>query len=207
MQKILKAHKYVIQAGMSMDEMISMDQFFINNIYCKLRGNVPKVSWRRLTCNNQSAAKWNFILLLTAHGRLYTRDRLKRWGVIHDATCPMCGVAEESISHLFYVCTLSTEVWQKLLQWQGIYRQPMEWDAEVQWAISQHNGKSSSDEIYRMAIAGSIYQLWHERNLRVFQHRQRLAGEIVRVIIQEIFYRGSMKLSLRKKLQSLNFYP
>ncbi|XP_075077307.1 uncharacterized protein LOC107763708 [Nicotiana tabacum] len=193
MQKILKAHKYVIQAGMSMDEMISMDQFFINNIYCKLRGNVPKVAWRRLTCNNQSAPKWNFILLLTVHGRLYTRDKLKRWGVIHDATCPMCGAAEESISHLFY--------------WQGLYRQPMEWAAEVQWAISQHNGKSASAEIYKMAIAGSVYQLWHERNLRVFQHRQRLAGEIVRVIIQEIFYRGSMKLSLRKKLQSLNFYP
>lgn len=129
MQKILKAHKYIAQAGMSMDELMSMNQFSINNIYCKLRGNVPKVAWRRLTCNNQCTPKWNFILLLTAHGRLYTRNKLKRCGVIHDATCPMCGADEESISHLFYVCIISKEVWQKLLQRQDIYRKPMEWDA------------------------------------------------------------------------------
>lgn len=47
----------------------------------------------------------------------------------------------------------------KLLQWQGIFRQPMNWDGEVQWAISNHNRKNATDEVYRMTLAGSVYQI------------------------------------------------
>ncbi|XP_019259887.1 PREDICTED: uncharacterized protein LOC109237941 [Nicotiana attenuata] len=189
-----------------MEEFNSIEQFSTKDMYKKLMGDIPKVEWRKLVCNNQSAPKWQFILLLAAHKRLYTRDRLKKWGVIQDATCPMCGVVDESIAHLFYECKMSREVWQKLLQWQGILRQPMKWDDEIKLAILHHNRRNVTDEVYRMTIAGSVYQIWQERNMRVFQQKQRPAKQIVRVIIQEIFVKASMNVKIRKKLQNMNYY-
>ncbi|TMW94856.1 hypothetical protein EJD97_009721 [Solanum chilense] len=33
--------------------------------------------------------------------------------------------------------------------------------------------KSSRVEVYRMILAATIYRLWRERNMRVFQHQQK----------------------------------
>ncbi|KAG5572985.1 hypothetical protein H5410_062751 [Solanum commersonii] len=49
-------------------------------MYKKLRGEYIKVPWRRMTCNNQGNPKWIFALYLAIQRRLYTRDRLEKWG-------------------------------------------------------------------------------------------------------------------------------
>ncbi|XP_060216340.1 uncharacterized protein LOC132643835 [Lycium barbarum] len=184
--KILKAHKYFEQAGILEAEVVEWEQFSIKQIYLKLRGDFPKVSWRRLTCNNSGAPRWIFILYLSICGRLLTKDRLAKWGCIDDVQCPLCEAHDEGCEHLFFTCNFSKQIWTSLLKRQGIARQAMNWQQEIQWALTHARGRSTNAEIYRMTLAGSIYHIWKERNTRVFQGKRRVAAIVVRQIVQEV---------------------
>lgn len=85
----------------------------------QLRGVYPKVMWKRLNYNSYGVVRWNFILFLSLHGKMYTMDILKKWKLIDDSMCPLCSSTEESIEHLFSSCQYSTIVWDLLLSWQG----------------------------------------------------------------------------------------
>ncbi|XP_059315759.1 uncharacterized protein LOC132066468 [Lycium ferocissimum] len=164
---ILKAKECLVEAGYQEKDINQMDSFSIQKIYKLLRGHYPKVAWRRLVCNNRGSPRWTFILRLALCDRLQARTRLAKWGIIDDAKCPLCDGAPETVAHLFFECA---RIWQRLLRWQGIPRQPM------------------------------------ERNAKVFQQQLRTEDAIVRMIIQEVHFRGSVTCRHSSYLTSLNFY-
>ncbi|KAK6778097.1 hypothetical protein RDI58_024815 [Solanum bulbocastanum] len=51
-RKILKAKEIVAQVGYNHEEFFQSRSFQIKTMYNSLRGNLPKVSWERLECNN-----------------------------------------------------------------------------------------------------------------------------------------------------------
>ncbi|XP_070036029.1 uncharacterized protein [Nicotiana tomentosiformis] len=108
--------------------------FSIKKMYVSIRGVFPKVSWRKLVCNNLGAPIWIFIMRLIAHGKLNTRDRLLKWGLSVLQNCPLCVTETENIVHLFFQCDLSAHIWNKFLQWQGINRVALDWHDELKWA-------------------------------------------------------------------------
>ncbi|XP_019264243.1 PREDICTED: uncharacterized protein LOC109241874 [Nicotiana attenuata] len=127
----------------------------------------------------------DFILYLALNNKLLTRDRLAQWMQIGDLRCMLCKAMPETIEHLFFECIISTTIWKKILQWQGLVRQPMAWQIEKEWAKKQGKGKSAEAQIYRMALAATIYAIWIERNMRMFQGKSKPTMSIVRHIIQE----------------------
>ncbi|KAG5629705.1 hypothetical protein H5410_001422 [Solanum commersonii] len=58
-----------------------------------------------------------------------------------------------------------------------------------------------------MTFAAAVYQVWIERNQKIFQAKRCEPKMVVRRIVQDIFYRGSLKKKLARRLNSLNFYP
>ncbi|WMV18234.1 hypothetical protein MTR67_011619 [Solanum verrucosum] len=84
-------------------------------MYQKLKGEYSKVPWRRLTCNNLGSPKWVFALYVAIHRRLYTKDRLSKWGIIDDDICSLCKAEVETHQHLFFTCSFSTQLCQKML--------------------------------------------------------------------------------------------
>ncbi|XP_009590345.1 uncharacterized protein [Nicotiana tomentosiformis] len=184
-----------------------MKKFSTKQFYLKLRGTFQKVAWRKLMCNNQGLPKWIFILRLAALGRLYTKDRLFKWGVTQDQFCLLCGQDHESLAHLFFTCETTAQLWKKLLNWIGVTRNPMVWEDELQWGMQHASGSSSRAEVYRMLLAVAVYHVWMERNYRVFQGKQQSIEVVARPIVQEIHFRDSMKVKIAKWLESLNYYP
>lgn len=75
-QKIIKMKTYVQQVSVRESDLRNMTSFSIKKMYALMRGDFPKVQWKKLVCNNFGSLKWIFILRLAAHGRLATRDRL-----------------------------------------------------------------------------------------------------------------------------------
>lgn len=110
-RKLIKAKGTFEVAGYNYEDIRNTHQFSIKKLYNKLRGEFQKVSWRRMMCNNYSCPKWIFVLQLVAHDRLYTKDRLSKWGIVQDLICPLCDSEDESIEHLFFRCAYSTELW------------------------------------------------------------------------------------------------
>ncbi|XP_060202917.1 uncharacterized protein LOC132631352 [Lycium barbarum] len=146
-QKVLKVQQYIETAGMDETELVNIQSFSIKKMYLKLLGDHPKVSWRRVTCNNPGLPKWIFILFLALHRRLYTKNRLISWGMPISPLCALCGTEPKSIDHLFFKCSVSEYIWRKLLIWQSISRSTMPWANEIQWCEAGYNGKGCTATI------------------------------------------------------------
>ncbi|XP_016491274.1 uncharacterized protein LOC107810954 [Nicotiana tabacum] len=202
-RKILKAKLIFEKVGILEQDVYQMDSFSIKKLYCKIRGDCPKVEWRRLICSNHGAPRWTFILYLAIYKRLLTKDRVAQLISVDSLVCPLCNDRNESADHVFFSCHYSFAIWDKLLQWQGINRVSGEWKNEVDWAVKNSKGRSTGAIIYRMTLACGVYCIWHERNLRLFQQRSRPASALIRQVIQEVHY----MLRLQRKLEELSFIP
>ncbi|XP_070018870.1 uncharacterized protein [Nicotiana sylvestris] len=205
-QKILCATKYLNEASIGIKEVMNMQEYSIRLVYDKLRGELPKVEWKRLVCNNIRNPKWIFNLYLAILGRLYMRDILLGWGIAICSDCSLCGRATESHDHLFFKCNYSTVIWRKLLQWLGITRDVHGWNDEIQWTVRHAAGKKQIYVIYRMLLACVVYYIWQERNWRTFRGTQRSCEELIRMIVQEVHCRGNLNFKVARKLQEFNFY-
>ncbi|XP_075099695.1 uncharacterized protein LOC142176344 [Nicotiana tabacum] len=181
--KVFKAKETVEAASYTYEDMMDVTQFSIKKFYHMLKGDFHKISWRRLMCNNPGCKKWTFILQLVALGRIYTKDRLLKWGVVTNLVCPLCNTEDESIEHLFFSCKFSAELWTKLLNWQGINILPMGWSQEVNWAINHAKRKNAKAGIFRMMMAGCIYYLWQERNQRTFLDKERSVAGLHKLLV------------------------
>lgn len=80
-KKILKAQAYFEKSGYAAIDILNMNCFSIKRMYLRLRGIFLKVPWRRMVCNNLECPKCIFTLRFAAQCKLYTRDRLAKWGI------------------------------------------------------------------------------------------------------------------------------
>ncbi|KAH0724791.1 hypothetical protein KY284_000656 [Solanum tuberosum] len=206
-QRILKAAKYLQEAGFTEEDIRNMTHYNISNIYWQMRGTKEKVEWRSLVWTNFRAPKWLFIMYLAVNERLATKDRLAKWGVLQVLTCTLCQLVDEDHDHMFFQCAYAAEVWMGILQWQGITRSAMNWINEIQWAVKYMKGKSSRTLVYRMAMASTIYHIWLERNASIFQQKQQSTSFLIRQIIQGIHGRGIRYPRIATRLCNLNNYP
>lgn len=87
-------------------------------MYQLLRGDYSKVEWWKVVCNTVACPKWSFILYLTLHGRLLTKEGLIAWGMVDNTKCVLCDDGNENIDHLFFNCPYSRQVCQKILKWK-----------------------------------------------------------------------------------------
>lgn len=57
--------------------------------------------------------------LMVRLGRIYTKDRHTRFGIVNDGKCAFCN-NKESIEHLFFEYSYPKEVWSNVLRWMKI---------------------------------------------------------------------------------------
>ncbi|KAK6773868.1 hypothetical protein RDI58_029107 [Solanum bulbocastanum] len=170
-------------------------------------GTKEKVEWRSLVWTNFGAPKWLFTMYLAVKGRLATKDRLAKWGIIKVLTFPLCQLMNEDHDHIFFQCAYETKVWRSILHKQGITRSAMNWTNEIQWAIQYMKGRSNMTFVCRIAMANTIYHTWLERNTRIFQQKQQSVSSLIRHIIHEIHGRGIRYPRIATRLHNLNTYP
>nr|XP_016489760.1 PREDICTED: uncharacterized protein LOC107809615 [Nicotiana tabacum] len=115
----------------------------------------------------------NFILWLALHHRLVTVDRLTAWGIQVDMGCVLCSSGKaETMTHLFFECQYSRNMWSTLLNWMGERHQIGAWEDEVLWLIKRTKNGRPHNSILAFLFAAVIYHTWIERNMRRFQGKQ-----------------------------------
>jgi hypothetical protein len=77
-----------------------------------------------------------FIMWIASMERLHTMDRLLNFGVIHAATCILCGVQVETHEHLFFQCPYTSSVWREIAKRTRIFWPPLNWPNLLQWAAA-----------------------------------------------------------------------
>ena len=71
------------------------------------------MSWG-LKLSKVSSTKHKNILLRVAHGDIYTKEKLHRFGMIDDSDCPRCGQVED-LNHKFMDSIYAKKIWDVTL--------------------------------------------------------------------------------------------
>ncbi|XP_074267059.1 uncharacterized protein LOC141590361 [Silene latifolia] len=92
--------------------------YTIDSGYKWLSPSAPgRVPWYTEVWNKFNIPKHNFILWLIKQGSLLTLDRLVKMGIATNQLCYICGVADETHSHLFSECGYTKRCYRMLADW------------------------------------------------------------------------------------------
>lgn len=98
------------------------------------------------------------MLWLACNGRLATKDRLIRFGMISNDSCCFCPQTE-TLQHLVFSCDVTKRIWQHILVWMQ-FDTPTQRDDELRWVISQRKGKWWKALLVKMTFTEAVYGVW-----------------------------------------------
>ncbi|XP_058784807.1 uncharacterized protein LOC131659667 [Vicia villosa] len=145
-------------------------KYITARMYCELRGCQTDVNWKNVLYHNGARPRARFMLRMTLHGRIATKDRLVRFSIKVDDKCCCWCKENETLEHLFFACDTTVRIWRELLAWLGIYRQPAGWRSEKDWLITETKKKGWRNQILKILIAETVYEIWRRRNEIIFSN-------------------------------------
>lgn len=151
------------------------EKLSVRELYKELMVSDSVVSWRKLFFSNYARPRAVFIFWMLCSWRLYTKERLVRFGIpCADIGCCFCDEAE-SMDHLFFHCRYSKILWKKVLIWLKIEHDPLPWREELSWLERRTKGSKTSQQVLKIAAAETVYYIWRTRNLKI--HEKRVEDE------------------------------
>ncbi|XP_013601571.1 PREDICTED: uncharacterized protein LOC106309030 [Brassica oleracea var. oleracea] len=138
---------------------------------------------------------------LATRNRLVTMDRVASWSKGVDTSCVLRKNAPETRNHLFFECSVSSQIWKQLTQ--GILQSSFvnTWDALSSLIIGSSMGKQKRFCL-RFAFQTTIYTLWRERNNR--RHGEAPAPPEVLLKLIDKAVRNKLSLMQSKRVKSFD---
>ena len=152
--------------------------------YQWLRGQNTPVEWCNWVWNRLNVPKHSFIAWLMQWGRLSTRDRMVRHGVINTDICPNCQINGETIEHVFFHCSYAMQVWRVFFGATGIQR----FSHFSSWIQKPAPGRFKQ-RVIQAAVVAVLYHLWHQRNNAVWNGKLQRPSVLVGHIRREVYMR------------------
>lgn len=150
----------------------------------RIRLPSPLVQWHSVAWFKEEIPRCSFIAWMAFLGRLPTRDRLISWGLSVSPGCALCSIADESISHLFFQCPFAVATWSRFC---GRYLvSPPASLTEVVLICQQLPGLHASRAVTVLKLLNQviIYNVWRERNSRIFTGVSSIEDAFFRVVDQ-----------------------
>lgn len=94
--------------------------FSSSKTWLRLNPPPPPVPWFTVVWFKEKVPKYSFITWLLLRERLAIRDRLRHWEMVVPSACLLCGVTDESMQHVFFNCSYSSELWTAAFVHSGI---------------------------------------------------------------------------------------
>ena len=173
----------------------SSGKFSIKSAWESIHTRKEQVGWHNLIWYPHRIPKTSFCLWLAIQGRLGTQDR----GFFADPQmkCLLCECHLENHTHLFFECAISDQLC-KLIQLRCGFAVPsLSWNNLVSWITQKWKGNNLCMDIWRLSLAGTVYQIWSERNFRLHNNRANNLTHIYESIIGMV----RLKLSSLKGIQ------
>ena len=134
-----------------------------------IASTMEKTIWK-----NWGPPKTKFFAWLAIQNRIWTADRLARRGWPNCGLCPFCNQVTESVSHIFTQCRLTRRVWDLVIEWLGLHTlKPNTWPTlsfQDWWLLLTDGSTPNRKAISTLALLVT-WELWTERNARVFKHK------------------------------------
>lgn len=140
------------------------------------------------------AALWNawappkckFFAWLILQNRIWSSDRLAQRGWDHSPTCPLCRCAMETSHHMLAECRFTRRIWTLTSTWSAQPTlAPNEW-RQSSTSLEWWTNITTTSELPRKGITSLtlliVWEIWKERNARVFRNHGRPVGSLMSAI-------------------------
>lgn len=164
--------------------------FTIHSTWDCWRDKGTKVPWANLVWGPPSIPRVSFVVWMAIHERLNTGDRLHLFGLVPNPTCPFCHGPEENHSHLFFRCVYSSRIWGAIQVKCNFNWPQLSWLESVVDATKSIKGKTLKSALMKLSFLCTVYQIWLERNRRIFSKEFKPEEIVTNLIVQMV--RGRM---------------
>lgn len=152
---------------------------------CQFLGSFAVANYDKLW-KSKVEAKCRFFFWLFLKGKILTNDNLAKRGIPHGPKCALCDQSEESALHLIIQCPFARSTWLLVGDWQdlpALMRAAQQASSIVNWwndHICPLGAKAINTAIY------TGWNIWKERNRRVFEKHVQHEDELLNLIKQDI---------------------
>lgn len=94
--------------------------------------------------------------------RLPTMDRMLFLG--RDGTCKLWKHNEETLSHLFFACSFTSDIWNSIRDWARLRRAMSTIQSSLKWLKKECQGTSWISSVKKLCLAVPLYYSWKCRN-------------------------------------------
>ena len=133
--------------------------------------------------------KAKFFTWLITQNRVWTSDRLARRGWDHSPFCPLCRATMETSLHLISECRYTRRIWGRIATWVALPDlSPPNWKPSsntLDWWINVTTIPATPRKAVRTLVMLVIWEIWKERNMRIFQHKESSALSLLAKIKNE----------------------
>jgi len=148
-------------------------------------------------CSFDAGAVWHahaegkqrFFAWLLVQSKILTADKLvvRNWPC--DTNCALCDQVFETAAHLCLHCPFARHVWHLISTWMaGVIQVPADQDEGVEawWNRSMEHLNQAQKRSVAAILSYTTWNIWKERNRRVFQHKSLQPHQVVLLIKEEI---------------------
>ncbi|KAL0281741.1 UNVERIFIED_CONTAM: hypothetical protein Sradi_7291700 [Sesamum radiatum] len=161
----------------------------------------PRVGWYQLMGGKFGLPRHEFILWLAILERLSTLDRI--WASPTGQKCVLCGGQQrETHDHLFFHCSFTRRCLD-ILKCRARFCWPNRgWQIDILWAATRWRGRHFLNQASCALLASLVYNIWRERNSRIFQNIGASAESVAFRALEEVRQR-IISVQLKPSLQRL----
>jgi ribonuclease HI len=167
------------------------------NIQCHQDNQPADTIWSKIW-RKELWPKVSTFLWLIIHNRILTWDNLLKRGFTGPSMCTLCQAQEETKEHLFNGCSYSQILWDQGAQ---IMRRSNQNRDSIKDTIERWDSITYSNPILNqiwLLLPGFIlWQIWKERNKRIFHSKHSPAKDIWQTVVKLI----------RETIQSKHWQP
>ena len=140
--------------------------FSTNETWLNIRDNHILCDWYKVVWFKHATPKYAFVTWIAMRGRLATRERMQCWNTNGDVSCILCNEPLETLTHLFFECSYSAQVWEALMKGVLKYQYTDHWERLTQLITDNSSWGKVKLFIVRYALQLTVHTLWRERNKR-----------------------------------------
>lgn len=130
-----------------------------------IRESHQRCSWSSAVWFKHATPKFSFILWTAIHGRLSTGERMMHWSNA-DCSCIFCEEPIETVSHLFFECQYSAQIWEALMSRIMGSQYTKDWGSIIDTIARGFNWSRIRLFIARYVLQSAVHTIWIERNRR-----------------------------------------
>ena len=170
-------------------------KFTIKSAWESIRSHRNQVDWHKLVWFPRRIPKTVFCLWLAVRGRLGTQDRCPN--LDPNMKWLFCNGCMEDHNHLFFSCNVTSQIWGAVQNTCGLYIPNLNWTNLIGWLVREWTVSNLQTISRKLLLAGTVYNIWFERNLRLHSSGSNSVPQITDKILELV----KMKLSILKGFQ------